>query len=170
MASNGPERHLASKFREELIRYAIVAAYLYVCLGAVILYKAAVLRGHGVDFPILGLAIAKALVLGKFVLVGEAFGLGARHRDKPLACGIFYKVIAFAALLFVLSVIEELILAWIHGHSLVEGLSHVAGSTWPEILASCLLLCLILTPYFGLAALNERLGEGRLRQLFFGGA
>ena len=169
MTSSSPERHLASKFRDELVRFAIVAAYLYVCFGALILYKAAILKGHGVDFPILGLAIAKALVLGKFVLVGEAFGLGERHHDKPLVYGLLYKVICFAVLLFVLSVIEELILALIHGRSLADGLSHVAGSTWPEILASCLLLCLILTPYFGLAALNERLGEGRLRRLFFGG-
>jgi len=159
---------IASKFRDELVRYAIVAAYLYVCFGAVILYKAAVLRGHGIDFPILGLAIAKALVLGKFVLVGQAFHLGERHRDRPLVYGIFYQVISFAALLFVLSVIEEMILAWIHGRAPMEGLSHVAGSTWPEIFASCLILCLVLTPYFGLAALDERLGEGRLRRLFFG--
>ncbi|HUO91337.1 MAG TPA: hypothetical protein VMU22_00360 [Rhizomicrobium sp.] len=170
MASNDrePSSRVGSRLREEIIRFAVIAGYLYVCFGALIVYKAAILRAHGVDFPILGLAVVKALVLGKFILVGRDLHLGERHRDRPLAYTIVYQVIMFAVLLFVLSVIEEMILAWVHGRAPAEGLSHVAGSTGLEILASCLLLCLILTPYFGLAALNERLGEGRLGRLFFG--
>ena len=160
--------NIAPKLRHELTSFAVVSAYLYVCFGAVILYKAAVLRAHDIDFPIYGLAVIKALILGKFILIGRAFGLGERHRDKPLVYLIFYQVIAFAVLLFVLSVIEEVIVGAIHGRPVSEALSHVAGATWPEILATCLLLCLILTPYFGLAAISDRLEEGRLRKMFFG--
>jgi hypothetical protein len=171
MATNDAGRRtssVASKLREELIRYAIVAAYLYVCFGALILYTAAILRAQGVDFPIWGLAAAKALVLGKFILLGQSLHVGERYRDKPLVYRVLHQVVIFALLLLVLSVIEETILAKIRGHSIEEGLKHIAGSTWPEILAGCLLLCLILTPYFGLAGINERLGDGRLRRMFFG--
>jgi len=157
------------RMRHELVRYAVVSAYLYVCFGAIILYKAAVLRAHDIDFPILGLAIVKALILGKFVLVGQALRVGERHDDKPLIYAIAYKVAMFAALLFALSVTEEVIVAKIHGRSAAEGLAHVAGATWPEILASCLLLCLILVPYFGLSAINAELGDKRLHRMFFGG-
>jgi hypothetical protein len=163
-----PPSNLRSRLHDELIRYVVVSAYLYVCFGALILFKAAILRAHGVDFPILGLAIAKALVLGKFILMGRSLNLGERHRGKPLVYAVFYQVIFFAALLVVLSVIEEVVLALIHGRSIGEGLAHIAGSTWPEMLASCLLLCLILTPYFGLGAINDRLGDGRLRRMFLG--
>jgi len=159
---------ISTKLRHELTRYAIVSAYLYVCFGALILYKAAILRAHDIDFPILGLAIAKALILGKFILMGETFRVGERHRDKPLIYGIAYKVVMFAALLFALSVIEEIIVAKIHGRSIEDALARVAGATWLEILASCLLLCLILVPYFGLSAIDGALGEGRLRRMFFG--
>ena len=172
MAPNEPERRVsrvASKLREELVRYAIVAVYLYICFGALILYKAAVLRAHGVGFPVLGLAVAKALVLGKFVLLGRDLHVGERHRDKPLVYSVLYQVVVFALLLLVLSVLEEAILAKIHGRPIVEGLTHIAGSTWPEILVSCLLLCLILMPYFSLAAINDRLGGRRLHRMFFGG-
>ena len=161
-------RLVSAKLRHELIRYAVVSAYLYVCFGTIILYKAAILRAHAIDFPILGLAIVKALILGKFILAGQALHLGERHRDKPLIYGIAYKVILFAALLFALSVIEEIIVAKIHGRSIADALARVAGATWPEILASCLLLCLILVPYFGLSAIDEALGERRLHRMFFG--
>lgn len=165
--------HLSSfsaKLRDELIRYAAVSAYLYVCFGVLILYKAAILKAHDIDFPIFGLAIVKALILGKFILAGQAFHLGERHRDRPLIYGVVYRVIVFAALLVVLSIVEEIIVAEIHGRSIADALSHVAGSTWPEILASCLLLLLILVPYFGLHAIDAALGDNRLRRMFFGGA
>jgi len=161
--------NVSARLRGELTRYAVVSAYLYVCFGAIILYKAAILRAHDIDFPIFGLAIAKALILGKFILAGRALRLGERHREEPLIWGIVYKVIVFALLLFALSVIEEIIVAEIHGHSIAEGLTHVAGATWPEILTSCILLCLILVPYFGLNAIDESLGENRLRRMLFGG-
>ena len=159
---------ISEKLRHELTRYAVVSAYLYVCFGAIVLYKAAILGAHGIDFPILGLAIAKALVLGKFILMGQTFRLGERHRDKPLIYAIAYKVMMFAALLVVLSVVEEIIMAKIHGRSIEDALARVAGASWPEILTSCLLLCLILVPYFGMSAIDEALGEGRLRRMFFG--
>ena len=159
---------IVPKLRRELTRYAVVSAYLYVCFGALIFYKAAVLHAYGVDFPVWGLAIAKALVLGKFVMTGQAFGVGERQREKPLIYGIVYKVIMFVVLLFALSVIEKIVVAAIHGRPIREAISRIAGATWPEVLASCLLLCLVLTPYFGLAAINGRLEEGRLRKMFFG--
>src|SRR5271156_6588022 len=109
MRLTSPRLHLPAKLRDELIRYAVVSAYLYVCFGAIILYKAAILRAHDIDFPIFGLAIAKALILGKFILAGRALRLGERHREEPLIWGIVYKVIVFALLLFALSVIEEII-------------------------------------------------------------
>jgi len=167
--SNSQLSNVSAKLRHELTRYAAVSAYLYVCFGAIILYKAAVLRVHDIDFPILGLAIVKALILGKFILIGQALRIGERHRDKPLIYSIAYKVIGFAALLCALSVIEDVIVAKIHGRSVAEALARVSGTTWPEILASCLLLCLVLVPYFGLGAIDDALGEKRLRRMFFGG-
>jgi hypothetical protein len=169
MRLTSPRLHLPTKLRDELIRYAVVSAYLYVCFGALILYKAAILRAHNIDFPIFGLAIMKALILGKFILAGQALRLGERYREKQLIYRVAYKVIVFAALLFALSIIEEIIVAKIHGHSVAEALANVAGGTWPEILASCVLLCLILVPYFVLSAIDTALGEKRLYHMFFGG-
>ncbi len=160
---------IPARLRDELARYAIVSAYLYVCFGAIILYKAAILRAHNIDFPVLGLAVAKALILGKFIVAGRALHLGERHDDKPLIYGVLYKVAVFAALLLVLSVFEEIVVTAIHGRPLAEAFSHITGTAWPEMVVSCVLLCLILTPYFGLAAIDDGLEKGRLHRMFFGG-
>ena len=61
-----------ARLREELHKYLAVSGYLYVCFVAIVLFKMAVLRDAGVAYLPLGLAAAKALILGKFVLIGEA--------------------------------------------------------------------------------------------------
>ena len=44
-----------------------IASYLAVCFGALLFYKAAILESAGIDMTRAGLAIIKALILGKFV-------------------------------------------------------------------------------------------------------
>jgi hypothetical protein len=68
-------------------------------------------------------------------------------------------------MLLVLSIIEEAIVAVIHGQTISASVVYVAGGTLPETLASCLIMLLVLIPYLAFRELNEVLGEGRLRQI-----
>ena len=52
-----------ARLREELRHYLFVSAYLYVCIGAIELFKIAVLRDAGIVYLPLGFAAAKALIL-----------------------------------------------------------------------------------------------------------
>jgi hypothetical protein len=158
----------AAKLRHELTRYAIVSLYLYVCFGALILFKWGVLRAHDVDYAPWGIAAVKALIVGKFILIGQAMRLGKTHRGQPLIANIAYRVLLFAAFILVLTFIEELVKAALHGEPMSAALSDIARGGWLQIVAACLLLCLILTPYFGLGAIDDALGEDRLRRMFFG--
>ena len=63
---------LRQRAMHELIEFAILTAYLYVTLGAVILMKASVLHDRWHRFAPWGIAIVKAAVLGKFMLLGHA--------------------------------------------------------------------------------------------------
>ena len=51
---------LANRLRHELREYAIVAVYLYVCFGVLLLYKDAILREEGLSYLHFGLAAGKA--------------------------------------------------------------------------------------------------------------
>ena len=69
--------------------YAGLAVYLYICFGAILLYKAAVLGEHGIGYTPYGLAAIKALVLAKFMLLGHAARIGERHGSGSLVLATF---------------------------------------------------------------------------------
>jgi hypothetical protein len=165
-ASAATQMTLAQRARRELIEYLVVASYLFVCFGALIFYKASILRGEGIEFTVLGLAIAKALILGKFLLMLEALKIGEdkKHARSALA-NILAKSLLFSLLLFALTVIEELIVGHFHGRASREVLREIAGGTWEQALAVAILLFLILIPYFGYQEIAARLGKGKLSKL-----
>ena len=67
---------LRHKAVEEFKELLALTAYLYVCLGALTLLKSAILQEVGISFDLWGIAIVKALVLAKFMLLGRAAKLG----------------------------------------------------------------------------------------------
>ncbi len=150
------EASLKERAREELRNYAFVAAYLYVCFGAILFYKTALLREEGVAFLPHGLAAIKALILGKFILIGEAVGVGSRAHRRSLVSSVAYKTALFFLLLIVLSVVEELIVGKVHGHSLGETVAEFRERTALEMLATSLLMLLILIPLIAFKELRQR--------------
>ena len=70
----------------ELKELVFITLYLYVTLGAVILTKTAVLHTQGVQFTPWGIAIVKAVVLAKFMLLGEAMKVGERRAQDSRVC------------------------------------------------------------------------------------
>ena len=119
----------------ELKEIAILTAYLYVTLGAVILMKTAVLRDAGVSFTPWGIAAVKAVVLAKFMLVGRAMKIGERFTDRPLIWPTLYKSFAFLLLLVVLTIIEEVVVGLFHQQSVAASLGELTGAKLYETLA-----------------------------------
>jgi hypothetical protein len=154
---------LKDRARRELIEYAAISAYLYVCFGALTIYKAAILRGQGISFAPYGFALAKALILGKFLLLLRAAKIGRRKSGGGrMVVDIARDALIFAALLGVLDVLEEIIVGWIHGKSSAVVLAEMTGDSGLQVLATALLLVLVLIPYFAFHEITERLGEGSL--------
>jgi hypothetical protein len=140
---------LAQRARIELIEFLGLSVYLFICFGALMAYKAAILRSVGVEFAPFGLAIVKALISAKFIMLLEALKLGERSKRTyyPLI-NILKTSSLFAIFLIILTVIEELIIGAIHGKEAREILSEIAGGTLPQALAVGLLLFLVMIPYF----------------------
>jgi hypothetical protein len=162
-----PHTGLVHRIGHELKQYAAIALYLYICFGAILLYKASVLHAQGIGYGPYGLAAVKALILGKFMLIGHALKIGERYRHRPLIYPVLYKSLVFLAVLVACSVIEEAVAGAIHGRTVMASLSDIAGGSWSQIAATCLLLWLILLPYFAFRQIGEVLGKGELRRMFF---
>jgi hypothetical protein len=161
---NVTQHHRAIHEFKEL---AILTVYLYITLGAVILMKTAVLHTHGIDSVPWGIAIVKALLLAKFILIGQAMKIGERHATGPLIWPTLHMVFAFLVLLVILTTIEEVLVGLLHGRSIAASLGDLFGSRLEETGAGILIVLLILTPYFACRVLSEALGEGRLAKMFF---
>jgi hypothetical protein len=158
---------LGQRAVHELEELAILTAYLYVTLGAVIVMKTAVLHTHGIDAAVWGIAIVKALVLAKFMLIGQAMKIGERYTARPLIWPTLHKAFAFLVLLIIMTVIEEAVVGLIHHQSIASSLGDLFGTRLAETAAGILILLLVLIPYFAFRVLGEALGEGRLARMFF---
>jgi len=155
---------IKARLREELRKYLAVSGYLYVCFVAILLFKMAVLRDTGVAYLPLGLAAAKALIVGKFVLIGEAMHVGSRVGARTVLQRIVRRVVLLFALLIVLVVVEELLVGWIHGHPVAQTLAEYRHRL-PEVLAMLLLLLLILVPLVAAMEVSRAMGPGALRDV-----
>jgi hypothetical protein len=163
-----PEKpKLAQRARHELVEYLAVSAYLFVCFGSLLFYKSAILRTEGIEFAAFGLALVKALILGKFILVLQAIRVDERgDRSGILLVEILKTSFLFLILLVSLNAVEEIALGLFHGRAAREVLSEMADGTLPEAIAVCVLLLLVLIPYFSFRSLAARLGHGVLWKHF----
>jgi hypothetical protein len=158
---------LREKSVEEFKAFAALSIYLYICLGALVLYKSAILQEAGISFTIWGIAAIKAMLLAKFMLLGRMLHVGKRYRDKPLIWPAAYHALMSLVVLLILTTVEELVVGFIHDRTLGDSLSHVVGPTVFQGLAVCLVMFLVLVPYSAFTCLGDVLGERELFRLFF---
>jgi hypothetical protein len=159
---------LADRARRELVGYVGVSAYLYVCFAAVLFYKSAILSGHGVTYDHFGLAAAKALILGKFILVGNALSVGQRRTAGRLIFHVLYKSVSFLLLLFLLNILEEVCVGLFHGRTPGSVIGGFIGPQLPQTLANSILVLLILIPYIAVQEASRRMPKGEMINLIFG--
>jgi hypothetical protein len=157
------KKKLVQRAREEFLSYLAVSAYLLIWFLAVLFYKSAVLRSVGIAFAPFGVAVVKALILGKFIVALEAVKLGeGRGAQATLAAQITIRAVIFTVALVLMSLVEEVVVGHFHGHAVTDTLGDI--SAW-QLLANALLLFLVLLPYLAFRRLAQRFGA--LPELLF---
>jgi hypothetical protein len=164
---SGAKSHLKERAAGELKEFLIITVYLYLCFAAIIYLKAAVLQAHDIAYAPFGIAIAKALICAKFVLVGRMFHLGERFKSLPLIWPTLHKSIAFLVFLLLLNALEEVLVGLIHHRGMAETVGGLYGGTLDQLIATSLVGLLILFPFFAFQSLGELLGERNLVRVFF---
>lgn len=162
-----PKTAIVHRLRHAAVEYAIICAYLYVCFGAILLLKVSVLKDAGLGAMPWGFAVIKALIVGKFMLLGHDIRLGERFTSRPLIYPTLYRSAVFIVFLFVLLALEEVAVGALHGQTIARSVAAVAGGKFFEILATTLIMFLALVPYFAIRQLADVLGARRLFRLFF---
>jgi hypothetical protein len=157
---------LSQRLKHELTEYLTISAYLYICFGSLIFYKATILHSDGIEFASFGIAIVKALVSAKFIMLLHALRIGERIGGVGvLFADIFKNSVLFVVFLIALTVVEEMIVGHLHGRTSQQILSEMAGGTLPQAFAVSILMLLVLIPYFAFRGVADHLGEGVLWKL-----
>jgi hypothetical protein len=158
---------LKSKALHEAKEFFWIFVYLWLCFGVFILYKSLILAEHQIDYAGYGLALVKALVLGKVILVAEGLHLADRHKDKPLIYPTLYKSVVFFVLLVLFSILEKVVRGFFEHKAITESLSELGGGSLPAILAGALVMFVVLVPFFAFREIGRVLGQNKLYDLFF---
>jgi len=164
----GNKDSVLERLLKELREYLIISIYLWICFSVLLLYKTAILRAEQVAFLPLGIAAVKALIIGKFILIGKAVKTGSRLSSKVLLIRIMWKSLSFTLLLVVFTVIEEIVVGWFHGHSVASTVDQLTARSWVELLAPSVVMLLVLIPMISFEEIDRELGEGKLRAMLFG--
>ena len=146
--------------------FLIITAYLWLLLAVYTLHNAVVLPDWGLAAH-LGAATLKALVLAKFVLIGEHLKLGSRAEHLPLIWVVMIKSALFAALLVGFNLLEELLVEMIGSHHDGAGGDVLPHSSAATIFSLAMMAFVSLIPFFGISELTRIIGEERMRELFF---
>jgi len=166
-SANAKKESLRDKAASELRELVVLTAYLWLCFGAVVFLKDAILKANGISTLPLGFAAIKAVVCAKFVMIGGLLPVATRWTGERLIVAILRRSLALLVILIALTLVEEVVLAMIHGQPLTEAMASLAGGTAYQMVATTAIMLLILVPYVAFQVLDEALGKGTMRRLLF---
>jgi hypothetical protein len=157
---------LWTRFVHELKACWLIVLYLSAFFGVFTTYQRLMLAHHNIRYGDFGVAIVKALVLAKVILVAEKLRLGGRFRDKPLSIPTLYDTIVFTLCVYLVHFVEAAI-----RHVVRHGASGLGGALLAEIdyetLARGFVVLFAFIPFFAVRELSRALGERKLTDMFF---
>ena len=152
---------------QQLKEFLLIALYLWVVFGLLVMFKSVVLAEHHIDFAYHGFAIINALALAKVMLTAKDLHLGEKFNEAPLIYPTLLKSALFTLIMACFKILEDTAIGLYHGQSFHQSIADLGGGTWKAILTFALLLFAVLVPFVGYGELGRVLGEGKLEQIFF---
>ena len=163
----GEAMSVARRLKAEMRAYLFISLYLFICFSVVLLYQGAMQSSVGENALPLSFAAVKALLIGKFILVGKAIGLGTRVKHSVLVHRIAWKSFAFLLLLVLFGWLEEFVVGFYHGLSFGEIVGEIAAVPLIQKLAATLLMLMVLIPMITFEEVDRALGGGELTRMLF---
>jgi len=161
---------LKAKLGEEIRELLSTAAYLALFLCAFAAYRS-LITSEITDQTVyvrFGVSIVTALVVAKFILVGDALHLGQRRvRPTRLITRTLQKAILYSLLVFVFAVLEKIVEGLIHRETVGYTLDRLIHLGRDEIGARTLVIFVALIPFFAFRELAHMAGSDDTFKLVF---
>jgi hypothetical protein len=146
----------------ELPEFAILFVYFWICFMGMALQRWAGIESNVQFLTVLGFVTVKALLVAKFILLGNMLGLARRRPGESVLATMLRKAVALVVLVIVLSAIEEAIVAAIHGRSAMAAVVDLGGKDIGQKLAMLVTLILTVLPYAAARTVTEFMDKGAI--------
>jgi len=163
---NEKKKGLKQTILHELIRYWLIVLYMTIFFGAFASFRRLLLAHYGISYEDYGIAVIRALVLGKVVLVAETLRLGRGYEEEPLIVPTLYKTFLFTVCVAVFDIAEGLVRGFLGGLGSIGAVDDVVSRFNYEWLSRVLVIFLAFLPFFAVRELRRVLGEG-VTDIFF---
>ncbi len=159
---------LRHRVKDEFVQASLLALYFAAWFCAIAFFTFAVLREEAIPITPFGLAIIKAGLCAKFMMIGKAIFPLNVEANRGLIKSLFWHSIAYLGVVIALSFAESGIDGLLHGKSFLESAS-LFGLGYPIYIAALsLMYWLIVWPYLIVLGLNQSLGNKAVRTILFG--
>ena len=159
---------LRYRIKDEFIQALLLALYFAAWFCAIAFFSFALLREAAIPITPFGLAIIKAALCAKFMMIGKAIFPLHVDANRGLFKSIFWHSLAYLGIVLALSFAEAGIDGLFHGKSFLESLSSFGHGDPIYIAALSLMYWLILWPYLIVLGFNQTLGNTAVRTILFG--
>jgi hypothetical protein len=159
---------LRHRIKDEFVQATLLALYFAAWFCAIAFFSFALLREAAIPITPFGLAIIKAGLCAKFMMIGKAIFPLRVDPDRGLVKSLFWHSLAYLGVVIALSFAEAGIDGLFHGKSFFESVSSFGHGDPIYIAALSLMYWLIIWPYLIVFGLNQSLGNKAVHAILFG--
>ncbi len=161
------QRSLKSKIGDELKTLFVLTLYLGVFFSALSYLKFAILQKVDIPYVDFGLGIIRAIVCAKFMMISKTLYPIKTTPNKPLLWHIINRSLLYVLIVIVLNVLEEILMAKIHGTQIINTIIGVEAGTINQFFALVILYWLAIIPYVAYSTVSQAIGGIKFYQLIF---
>ncbi len=151
---------------DELRKLSITVMYIWVLLSVFTLHREIILAHYHINYSVkFGFAFINAVILAKFVWLGEILHARKKAAGKALLYSMLWNSAVFTVILMVCHLLEEALVKVWHGQSFAGSFSETVADP-RAVFASMLLMFVVLIPFFFAKGLIEILGKDEIKRLW----
>jgi hypothetical protein len=154
---------------DELRKLSITVTYIWLLLSVFTLHREIILANYHINYSAkFGFAFINAVVLAKFMWLGEILHAGKKAAGKALLYSTLWNSGLFTVILMACHLLEEALVKVWHGQSFAASFSETVTDP-RDIFATMLVVFVVLIPFFFAKGLIEILGKDEIKRLLLKG-
>ena len=155
-----------TRLRGELLMFLALSFFLFVFLCSLSLYRN-LLIGESIGATQYNYLAIQSLVLAKIIILGKFLGLGERFSDRSLILPALYKTLVFSSFIFAFAYFEHVLRGVFSGEPLAKVYQDWTNTNIVTVLGRIPIVLFVALPFFCLAEISNLIGKGTLYALFF---